>query len=66
MAANKITKDKARAVRNDLEGLIKKHGPDAVRWAWNRLATASRLRNKLLREKHRVEKELAAVEARFR
>lgn len=62
----KVTPEKAKAVREDLEGLIKKHGLDVVRWAWNRMATAFRLRENLRKEKKRIDGELEKVESKLR
>lgn len=62
----KITPEKAKAVREDLELVIKRNGLEAVRWAWNRMSTAFRLRAKLRKEKERIDRALDKVESKLR
>lgn len=63
---SKWTTAQITEIRSDLNDLVKHHGVELVRWAWNRMSSANRLRESLQKEKRRIERELEKVESKFR
>ena len=57
---------RAKEVMSQLDSLVKKYGHDDVRWAFNKMSKAMKLREKLRKEKKRVDSELEKIEAQFR
>lgn len=57
----KLTEDKARLIKEGIQDLVDKHGLDAIRLIWNKMAKGLRLKKQLLAEQKRVNDALSKL-----
>lgn len=65
MARNSINPKTVKAIRKEIDRMVKTHGLVPVRATWNRFLTMTRLQARMLKRKRELERELEKVRAKL-